>query len=120
MTVGIASSPLLLAGRRRVANSVCASLGDRLDDALEWHRRAAQRVADSSGGRGLEEEEARFVLRYEDRTQMTHGCSVACERLRGQLGPSGSVWSAGSVASRDIELDEELGHMPTLRPCAAR
>jgi hypothetical protein len=32
-----------------VANSVCASLGDRLDDALEWHRRAAQRVADSSG-----------------------------------------------------------------------
>jgi hypothetical protein len=51
---------------------------------------------------------------------MTHGCSVACQRLRGQLGPSGSVWSAGSVASRDIELDEELGHMPTLRPCAAR
>jgi hypothetical protein len=51
---------------------------------------------------------------------MTHGCSVACQRLRGPLGPPGSVWSASSVGSRDIKLDKELGHVPTLRPCAAR
>jgi hypothetical protein len=51
---------------------------------------------------------------------MMHGCSVAGQRLRGQLGPLSSVLSAGSVGSRDIKLDEELGHVPTLRLCAVR
>ena len=75
--------------------------------------RVARRLEHVVERGGLEQQEARLVLRNEDRAHAAEGRPGARQRVGGEV-------DATSVHARDVQLDEELGHGATLRGCGHR
>jgi hypothetical protein len=83
---------------------------------LEGELRALCDLADGIGRGRVEQVEARLVFGNEDRAQVPDRCPTSSQLLGREAGAVGARSGGLAISPREIELDQEVGHLSTLRP----